>query len=135
MINYLAVLASAIASMIIGAIWYGPLFGKMFSHEMGFEKLTPEEREPLKKKMGISYGLQFIGSLVMFFVLDWYVVTSFHTGLTSGLGNAFGVWIGFVVPLALSNTIWGGKWKLFWLNIGCMFVTLMAAGLIMGLWM
>jgi hypothetical protein len=133
--NYLAILASAILAMIIGSILYGPLFGKMFIREMGMDSWSPEKMAETKKKMALAYGLQFIGSLMMFFVLDWYVVTSFHTGLVSGLGNAFGVWIGFVVPLALSNTIWGSKWSLFWLNIGCMFITLMAAGLILGLWM
>ena len=72
--------------------------------------------------------------MVMFFVLDWYVISGVHTGLVSGLGNAFGVWIGFVVPLALSNALWGGKMSLFWLNIGCMLLTLLAAGVILGVW-
>ena len=34
-VNYWAVFVSAIASMVIGSIWYGPLFGKMFIREMG----------------------------------------------------------------------------------------------------
>ena len=33
-INYWAVLVSAIASMAIGSLWYGPLFGKQFMPAM-----------------------------------------------------------------------------------------------------
>ncbi len=133
-INFWAVLASAIASMIIGAIWYGPLFGKKFMQAMGMDKMSAEEQEKMKKSMITSYVLQFIASLVMFFVLACYIDTSIHTGVAGGLANAFGLWIGFVVPLNLSGALWGGKMSLFWLNIGCMLLTLLAAGAIIGAW-
>lgn len=38
-INYLAVIVAAAASMIIGMIWYGPLFGKTWRSLMGFTPL------------------------------------------------------------------------------------------------
>lgn len=133
-INYFAVLVAAIASMVIGSVWYGPLFGKMFIEEMGMNKLSPEEQERMRKSMTKAYVLQFLASLVMFFVLAWYVVTSVHTGVMGGVANAFGLWLGFVVPLALGNALWGGKMSLFWLNIGNMFVTLLTAGAIIGAW-
>ena len=53
-------------------------------------------------------------------------------GVMGGLANAFGLWLGFVVPLAFGNALWGGKMSLFWLSIGNMFLTLLAAGAIMG---
>jgi hypothetical protein len=131
-INFVAVLISAIVSMIIGWVWYGPLFGKKFKDAMGWSNHSPEEVARMKKSMTKSYVLQFIGSLVMFFVMSWYVNTSVNRGIVGALGNAFGLWLGFVVPLSLSNTLWGGKWSLFWMNIGCMLVTFLAAGVIMG---
>ena len=131
-INYWAVLTSAIVSMVIGSIWYGPLFGKMFMREMGMEQWSPEKQAVMKKQMAIKYLGQFVASLVMFFVLDWYIVTSIHMGVMGGLANAFGLWLGFVVPLAFGNALWGGKMSLFWLSIGNMFLTLLAAGAIMG---
>ena len=36
-VNYLAVLAAAIASMVIGFLWYGPLFGKQYMALMKFD--------------------------------------------------------------------------------------------------
>lgn len=133
-INYWAVLVAAIASMVIGSIWHGPLFGKMFTQAMGMDKWTPEEQAKMKKSMTRSYIIQFICSFVMFFVLAWYIVTSSHTGVYGGVANAFGLWLGFVVPLSLSEAIWGGKMTVFWINIGGMLLTLIAAGAIIGAW-
>lgn len=133
-INYWAVLVAAIASMIIGSIWYGPLFGKAFMRAMGMDTWSQEKKTEMMKSMTKAYILQFIGSCVMFFVLAWYIVTSVHTGVFGGVANAFGLWLGFVVPVALSNTLWGGKMSLFWINIGGMLCTLLAAGAIIGAW-
>ncbi len=133
-INYWAVLTAAVVSMVIGSVWHGPLFGKLFMREMGMDKLSPEEQAKMKKSMTGAYIAQFIASFVMFFVLAWYIVTSMHYGVWGGVANALGLWLGFVVPLALSQAIWGGKMKLFWINIGGMFFTLIAAGAIIGGW-
>ena len=55
-INFWAVLVCAIVSMIVGSIWYGPLFGKLFMREMGMDKWTPEKQAAMKKSMGMSYA-------------------------------------------------------------------------------
>lgn len=132
-INFWAVILSAISSMIIGSIWYGPLFGKKFMEAMGMNKWTQEEQEKMKKKMFVTYSLQFLASLLMFFILAWYIKMSIFSGLKAGLSNAFGLWLGFVVPLSFGNALWGGKMTLFWLNIGNMLLTLLAAGAIIAL--
>ncbi len=134
MMNYWAILVSAIASMVIGSIWYGPLFGKKFMEAMGMNEWSPEKKAEMTKSMGISYVGQFILSLIMFFVLAWYITTSVHTGIIGGMANAFGLWLGFVVPLAAGNVLWGGKKILFWLSIGNMLITLLVAGAIIGGW-
>ena len=133
-LNYWGILASAVVSMVVGSIWYGPLFGKTFRKEMGMDQWSAEKQEAEKKKMGMLYFGQFIASVVMFFVLDWYIVTSVHPGVYGGVANAFGLWLGFVVPLAFGNAIWGGKMKLFWLNIGSMLITMLISGAILGGW-
>lgn len=132
--NYWAILVSAIASMMIGSLWYGPLFGKQFMTAMGMDKLTPEQMAAGKKKMAGAYVGQLIVSLVMFFVLDWYIATSIHTGVMGGVANAFGLWLGFVVPVKLSDALWGGSVTMSWLAIGNMLITLLAAGAIIGGW-
>ena len=134
MIDIWPVLVSAVASMIIGSIWYGPLFGKTFTQAMEMDTLTPEKRAMMTQGMWKSYVGQFIASLVMFSVLSWYITTSIHTGVFGGVANAFGLWFGFVVPLSLGNALWGGKMSMFWLTIGNMLLTLLVAGAIIGMW-
>jgi hypothetical protein len=51
-----------------------------------------------------------------------------------GMLAAFIMWIGFVVPVKLGDALWGGSKKMFWLTIGNMLVTLLAAGAIIGAW-
>ena len=132
--NYMAVVASAIASMVIGSLWYGPLFRKTFMQAMGMDKWTPEKQAAEKKKMGTLYATQLVASLVMFYVLALLLDMTGSMGLNGGLYVAFLTWIGFVVPVQLGNAIWGGNMTLFYLGAGNMLATLLAAGAIMGLW-
>ena len=133
-VNYLAVLVSAIASMVVGSIWYGPLFGKKFMREMGMDSWTSEKQAAMKKKMIPSYVLQFVASCVMFYILAGLIASFGHTTFGGGMMTAFIMWIGFVVPIKLGDAIWGGKASLFWLSIGNMLVTLLVAGAIIGVW-
>ena len=132
-VNYLAVVASAVASMVIGSIWYGPLFGKIFMREMGMDKWSAEEQAGMKKKMLQMYGQQFVASLVMFYVFAWLVGGLNQISVVGGLAAAFWVWLGFVVPLKFGDALWGGKMSLFWLGIGEMLLTLLAGGVIIGM--
>jgi hypothetical protein len=133
-INYWAVLAAAIASMVIGSIWYGPLFGKLFMREVGMDKWPQEKQAAMKKRMAVSYAGQFVASLVMFYVLAWLIGGLAELSVGGGLMVAFWIWVGFVVPLKLGDLIWGGKPSLFWLGVGNMLVTLLVAGTIIGIW-
>ena len=56
-INYVAVLVAAVANMILGSLWFGPIFGKMWVKASG---MTREKMEEAKKKgMAGSYALMF----------------------------------------------------------------------------
>lgn len=133
-VNYWAVFVSAIASMIIGSIWYGPLFGKLFMREMGMDKWSKDKQKAEKKKMGLTYVAQFIASLVMFYVLAGIITGFGHTTVSGGMMASFIMWMGFVVPIKLGDALWGGNKPLFWLNIGNLLATLLAAGAIIGAW-
>lgn len=133
-INLWAVLTAGIVATIIGSIWYGPLFGKVFIQLMGMDKWSKEKQEAEKKKMGMTYGVQFLTSLVNFYALAWFMQELGQMSVTGGLFVAGVAWIGFVVPVKLGDALWGGNMKLFWIGIGNMLVTLLAAGAIIGAW-
>src|SRR5262249_12126554 len=136
-INYWAVLVSAIASMVIGSIWYGPLFGKMW---MGLVGLTPEKVAGAKAKgMTASYLVMAVGSLVMAFVLAHSIVFGASylqiSGLNAGLQGAFWSWLGFIAPITLGSVLWEGRsWKLWFVNNGYYLLTLLVMGAILAVW-
>ena len=63
-INYLAIAAAAIVPSILGAIYYGPLFGKQWLSSMG---KTSEEMKP--SNMGLTYGLALLMAVIVSFIL------------------------------------------------------------------
>ena len=147
LINYWAVLVSAVLAMVVGSLWYGPLFGKVYMKAKGMDTMSPEDQAAMKKKMVWSYLGQFVASLVTFYVLAWFInVTETHfmatsyaagetyVGLWGGVHVAFWVWLGFLVPMKFSEAIWGGKMTLFWISISEALITLLATGAIIGAW-
>ena len=133
-VNFWAVLVTAIASMVVGSVWYGPLFGNAFKQAMGMGNKSPEEMAAMKKGMTMNYVWQFIASLLMFYVLAWVIGGLNQMSVMGGMTAGFWVWLGFVVPVKFGDALWGGKMKLFWLGIGNMLVTLLVAGAIIGGW-
>lgn len=133
-VNYWAVIVAAIASMIIGFIWYGPLFGKKWLHLSG---VKPGE---IKRSMNATYALGFLGSLVMSFGLWHIIVMSIgffqDSSIFSGITAAWWGWLGLVAPITLSTITWEGKsWTLWILNNAYYLITLSVMAAIMTAWM
>ena len=62
-LNWLAVAASALAYFILGALWFGPLFGKLWMKGHGIT--PPSEEEKKKMNMGAILGMAFLKTVVM----------------------------------------------------------------------
>jgi len=137
-INWLAVLVCVVFAMALGALWYGPLFGKQWMQMMGF---TMESMDAAKKKgMAKSYIFMAIGALVMVFVLDHNLTFGsayLHiTGVSAGLQAGFWNWLGFVAPTTVGMVLWEGKpWKLWCIVAGYYLVSLLVMGVILAVWM
>ena len=136
-INYLAVLVAAVANMVIGSIWYGPLFGKKWVKLQGWSK---DDMEKMKEKgMSKTYLLAFVGSLLMSFVLFHALVFAATylnaSGINAGVMAGFWNWLGFVAPVTLGMVLWEGKsWKLWFLQTGYYLVSLCVMGIILTTW-
>jgi hypothetical protein len=91
-INVLAVLACGVASLIIGFIWYGPLFGKAWAGYTGWTEDKIKAIPP--SRMVRTYVLTFLGAIVTALALDvlaWALgsggsVNGFVLGLLTGIG-------------------------------------------------
>jgi hypothetical protein len=132
-VNIWAVFASVVASIVIGSIWYGPLFGKVFMKAMGMDLWTSEKQALEKKRMPMAYLGQMAASLVMFYVFGWLLGALGAKTVMNDLQVVFWVWLGFVLPVQFAQQVWGGKMVLFYLGAGNMLLTLAASGVIFGL--
>ena len=101
---------------------------------MGMDQWSEEKKAEMKKTMMPAYVKQFVASLVMFYVFAWLMGALGAKSPMNGIQAAFWVWLGFIVPVKFGDALWGGKMALFWLGIGNMLLTLVAAGVIIGAW-
>lgn len=135
-INYLAVLVCGIVSIILGSLWYGPLFGKPWMAMSGIKK--PDTITPaIKKSMAKSYSIMFIGSLLMAFILANILAWGGGgaQGVVGGLAAGFCNWLGFIAPATVGTVLWESKpWKLWFINAGYYLVQMMVFGVILSLW-
>jgi hypothetical protein len=136
-VNYLAVLAATVLSMIIGSLWFGPLFGKTWMKLMDFKK--SDMNGISNTQMAKLYGIQLVGSLFMAFVLSHALIFAStylgESGISAGLQTGFWNWLGFVAPVTVGSVLWEGKsWKLWFFNNSYYLVTLCSMGILLSLW-
>ena len=137
-INWLAVLASAVASMVMGFLWYSPiLFAKPWMKLMGVKCDTPEEKAAMQKGAGPMYGQAFVMTLISAIFLA-IVITRMHVpddDLLRGVKIAFGVWLGFVMTVQYTNSMFNRKPKmLFFIDTGYQLVCYLVMGAILTKW-
>ncbi len=133
-VNYWAVLVAAIASMVLGAVWYSPgVFGKIWMKGSG---MTSQQLNKAKKKgMGKLYFIAFLGSLLFAYILAHFVVFAGVVGVADALELAILTWIGFAVPLLLGSTLWEGKsWGAYLVVVVYQLVSISMMAIILAYW-
>jgi ABC-type transporter Mla maintaining outer membrane lipid asymmetry permease subunit MlaE len=136
-INYWAVLVAAAANIVVGTLWYGPLFGKAWKRMMGF---TDEAMRQMKMTVKGAYLGGIVTALLIAYVLahDAFVWGSFFGAEATfgfALSLAFWVWLGYVVTTQAGSVLWEGRpWKLFFLNAAQSLVSLIVMASILTFW-
>lgn len=124
--NYMAVVAAAVSSFMLGGLWYSPvLFGAAWNKENGS---LPQPSHP-----GKVFGVAFIFSLVAAFGFAWLLGPA--PSLERAL--AFGVVAGFACVAAsfgLNYQFAQRSFKLWLIDGGYHTAQFVIFGLILGLW-
>lgn len=132
-INFIAVLASTVAMMVLGFLWYGPIFGKLWMREVGMTKADAEAAK--KKGMTKSYVLMAVSAFVMSYVFSVVLAQFNTTDVGMALQGAFWTWLGFIATVMLGKVLWENKsWTLYALDSGYYLVGLGIIGIILTLW-
>lgn len=103
----------SIGVFVLGALWFSVLFGKIWMKIMGAEKHSKEELEKMNKEMGKFYALEFLLTFLVMYALYMNVKLWEEP---SAFAPAFWLWFGFVMPVTVSNIIWGNTEKKYWLK-------------------
>jgi hypothetical protein len=112
--SYLGILVAALAYMVIGMLWYGPLFGKLWMKLAGIDKKSMKKM-PLSAGQAMFFGL--LTALVMSWVLDKFVMIMGVVDLSTAFTAAFWIWLGFFATTQMGSFLWEGKpFKLYVLN-------------------
>ncbi len=113
---WLQIILMTIVSWIVGALWFGPLFGKVWMKiHHGDKTLSNWEMESMKKWMVILMFIELLATFIIMMTLAF--LTKMLPGF-SGMHIGFLVWLGFILPMNVSNTLWwNDKKKMMLLKI------------------
>jgi hypothetical protein len=135
-INYWAIVVCGVLAMVVGFIWYGPLFGRLWMRLSGANPDDLAKRKEMQKAAGPLYVLHFV--LVLF---QAYVLAHYIAGWTdaSGVENALWIWAAFVMPTIAGTSMWTNdstkvKWTKFLLQAGYQLVMFVIFGFTLGMW-
>jgi hypothetical protein len=135
-IRLVPVLVAAVATMVIGFLWYSPwLFARPWTLAMGYNPDDKAKMDEMRKGAGKNYAVAFITSLISAFVLAKIIdVTTVNSPLY-GMKVAFAIWLGFVTTVQLTGKLFERKpIKLYLINTGYQLVSYLAMGAIIASW-
>ena len=127
-INWLSVAVAAISAFLVGGIWYGPLFGKIWMKAFHFTEEDLKKRS-IPKTFGLSLLLAFIAALTleMFIGVKATLMFGLIAGLLAGVG-----WVATLLGILYlfeMQTI-----RAYVVNAGYCIVALTVMGAILGAW-
>ncbi|MEW6031125.1 MAG: DUF1761 domain-containing protein [Chloroflexota bacterium] len=135
-INWLAVIACVVVSMISGSLWYNPkTFFPAWWRGIG----KGEGEQPGSSNMGMTWALTVLSSFVQATAMSLMVTAmgSLTGGATlaSGALAGFMLWLGFVAPTNLVNKLFAGHGLKVWaIEAGNHLVNFVLFGAILGAW-
>ncbi len=131
-VNYLAIVVAAVVAFILGAIWNGPLFGKLAAEARG--GATPEGQGgmPTPGAMAAIFVALLLCAWALAVIAGYMHLTTWMLGLKLGLLT----WAGFLLPAMMIGAVMSAGRKLTILAIGAgsWLVTCVVAGIIVAVW-
>ncbi len=131
-INYLAILASGVAAFIIGFVWYGFLFKKLWVEGHAFSESKSAE---LQKSFPVAGGVSFVGYLVTAYILCLLLSYMNITDMQNALRVTFLIWLGFPAVIGLMNALYSGQSLIVYaIDTGYQLVYMLVTAVILTVW-
>ncbi|MCG2585386.1 DUF1761 domain-containing protein [Massilia sp. TS11] len=128
-VNYLAVIAAALASFALGGLWYSPLlFAKAWQREAGVS-----DAQLANANMGKIFGLTLVLCLISSWVFALFLGPKASLGLGVGAGFAAGLcWV--TASFGINYLFERRSLRLFLINGGYHTLQFTIVGAILGAW-
>lgn len=122
--------------MVIGAIWYGPIFGKKWMEIVGVDPNDKDTLAKMQKSAMPLYIVQFLLTLFQVLVLAHLIA---DTKLVGGLERSLWIWAAFIIPTLASAVMWTNdsskiKWSRFLIQSGYQLIIFIVFGLLLQFW-
>jgi uncharacterized protein DUF1761 len=129
-IHFLPILAAAVVRMAIGALWYSPV---VFLPT--WYRVSGVSEAEMKSEMARAVAIDFIGSLIMAFVLLHAVKYAGAESAAQGMAVGFFNWLGFIAVVTIGTVTYLRKpFQLFLVQNGYLLLSLLAMGAILAVW-
>jgi hypothetical protein len=128
-VNYLAIVAAAVAAFVLGGLWYSPaLFGKAWQREVG---LSDEELK--RGNMARIFGTALVLSLIASFVFALFLGP--RPSMPLGIGAGFSAGLCWVASSFGMNYLFARRsMKLFLIDGGFHTLQFTLIGTVIALW-
>lgn len=104
-VNLVAVVVATLAMFVVGAVWYGVVFGKTWGKIHGFDKLSAKKQKEVQSQMAVPY----IGQLIVTFLTAWVLAHFMNVLPDLNVWElVFWVWLGFLLPTIYGVVAFGG---------------------------
>ena len=126
--NWVAIIAAAVVSMVLGSLWFSPvLFGARWM------AMRPDKAPPSGTASPMLYVITAIGAVVTAITLDWIISLAHATALAGGAIIGLYAGLGLVAPAILSDNLFNERpFRLYLIVAGFPVVSLLVMGAIIG---
>jgi hypothetical protein len=128
-IHYPAVLVSALAKFVFGAVWY-TVFGNQWMELTGIT-----EEMAAESNMAVVFGGSFLAYVVQAYVLAHFVHYTSATSAKGGAQTGFWLWLGISAVLLFQGVLYEMRPMMLWvIDAGYELISLILICVILAVW-
>lgn len=133
-LNWAAIAVAALATFMLGGVWYSTLFGKLWTRLHGY---SPEQVAAMKARrpppvfLGGMIGAYLVLALVIALIVAAFDIRGASAGLTLGLM----LWLASASAVAFTGWLASDKpIGTFWIDASYQFIFMLMMGVILAAW-